>query len=286
MRPIDPLLLQSFVCIADAQSFAKAARRLNKTQPAISTHINRLESLLGLSLVVRGSGRREVSLTPSGAILLPFARRILELQAEAWKSLGNIEIAGSVRLGVTEDHAALAVPKLIGLFRGLHPDVDVDIQTGMTLRMRHELGDRFDIVIAAQPLDSGGGEVLSQEKLVWLSRNGRAPRDEGPLPLAVYPDGCLYRRWATDALDRINRPWRIAIASPSRSAILAAVAEGFAVTVLPASSIASEVSDRVIRRGLPSLPKLEVALYRANDQRAATQALSEFLIERFARLSR
>jgi DNA-binding transcriptional LysR family regulator len=83
----------------------------------------------------------------------------------------------------------------------------------MTLRMRHELGDRFDIVVAAQPLDSGGGEVLR-------------PRDEGPLPLAVYPDGCLYRRWATDALDRINRPWRIAIASPSRSAILAAVAEG------------------------------------------------------------
>jgi DNA-binding transcriptional LysR family regulator len=186
---------------------------------------------------------------------------------------------------VTEDHAALAVPKLIGLFRRLHPDVDVDIQTGMTLRMRHELGDRFDIVVAAQPLDSGGGEVLRQERLVWLSKDGRAPRDEGPLPLAVYPDGCLYRRWATDALDRINRPWRIAIASPSRSAILAAVAEGFAVAVLPASSIASEVSDRVIHRGLPSLPKLEVALYRANDQRAATQAFAEFLIERFARLS-
>ena len=128
MRPIDPLLLQSFVCIADAQSFAKAARRLNKTQPAISTHINRLENLLGLSLMVRGSGRREVSLTPSGATLLPFARRILELQAEAWKRLNNIEVAGSVRLGVTEDHAALAVPKLIGLFRRLHPDVDVDIQ--------------------------------------------------------------------------------------------------------------------------------------------------------------
>jgi DNA-binding transcriptional LysR family regulator len=286
MRPIDPLLLQSFVCIADAQSFVKAARRLNKTQPAISTHINRLENLLGLSLVVRGSGRREVSLTPSGASLLPFARRILELQAEAWKRLNNIEIAGSVRLGVTEDHAALTVPKLIGLFRSLHPDVDVDIQTGMTLRMRHELGDRFDIVVAAQPLDSGGGEVLRQERLVWLSKDGRAPRDEGPLPLAVYPDGCLYRRWATDALDRINRPWRIAIASPSRSAILAAVAEGFAVTVLPASSIAPEVSDRVIHRGLPSLPKLEVALYRANDQRAATQAFAEFLIERFARLSR
>jgi DNA-binding transcriptional LysR family regulator len=285
MHAIDPLLLQSFVYVADAQSFAKAARRLNKTQPAISTHIRRLENVLGLSLVVRGSGRRDVSLTPSGAALLPFARRILGLQAEAWKSVKNIEVAGCVRLGVTEDHAAFVIPRLVGLFRAVHPNVDVDMQTGMTLRMRHELGDRFDIVVAAQPLDSGGGEVLRQERLIWLSRDGRAERDGRPLPLAVYPDGCLYRRWATDALDRINRPWRVAIASPSRSAILAAVTEGFAISVLPASSIGSELTDRIVRRGLPSLPKLEVALYRANDPRAATQALAEFIVERFATTS-
>ena len=73
---------------------------------------------------------------------------------------------------------------------------------------------------------------------------------------------------------------------PAVQLLLAAVAEGFAVQpVPPASSIASEVSDRVIHRGLPSLPKLEAALYRANDPRAATQAFAEILIERFARLS-
>src|SRR5258707_8157493 len=104
MRAIDPHLLQSFVSVVDAQSFAKAARRLSKTQPAVSTHIRRLEDLLDVSLVVRGSGRRNISLTPAGTALLPLARRILGLQVEAWKSLKNIEIAGSVRLGGTEDH--------------------------------------------------------------------------------------------------------------------------------------------------------------------------------------
>jgi len=140
MRAIDPLLLRSFVSVVDAHSFAKAARRLNRTQPAVSAHIRRLEDLLDAPLLVRGSGRRSIGLTPSGAALLPFARRILELEVEIWKRLDHVEIAGNVRLGVTEDHAAEIVPRLVGLFRKLHPDVDVDIQTGMTLAMRHELG--------------------------------------------------------------------------------------------------------------------------------------------------
>ena len=40
MRAIDPLLLRSFVSVVDARSFAKAAHRLNRTQPALSTHIS------------------------------------------------------------------------------------------------------------------------------------------------------------------------------------------------------------------------------------------------------
>ena len=286
MRTIDPLLLRSFVSVVDARSFAKAAHRLNRTQPALSTHIRRLEDLLDTPLLVRGSGRRSISLTPSGAALLPFARRILELQAEIWKRLENVEIAGNVRLGVTEDHAAEIVPRFVGLFRKLHPDVDVDIQTGMTLAMRHELGHLYDIVLAAQPPDSGGGIVLHREKLVWLSRDGKIRRDEAPLPLAVYPEGCLYRRWAIDALDRIKMPWRIAISSPSRSAILAAVAEGFAVSVLPATSIGPGLRKSIVGRGLPPLPNLEVALYRADDRRAATEAFGDFIVERFAARSR
>ena len=119
-------------------------------------------------------------------------------------------------------------------------------------------------------------------------------RPQGRLEKTIHR--CCTHFGVMEFLDNLPRKPRVIIQLPSRMPInptttfirtisLAAVAEGFAVTVLPASSIASEVSDRVIHRGLPSLPKLEVALYRANDQRAATQAFAEFLIERFARLS-
>jgi DNA-binding transcriptional LysR family regulator len=278
VRPIDPALLQSFAAVADTQSFARAARRFNKTQPAISTHIRRLEELLDMPLVVRRSGGRNVSLTASGAVLLPLAQRMLALQVEAWKSLKSGKIAGSVRLGVTEDHAADLISTLVGRFRNIHPDVSVDIQTGMTLQMRHEVGSLYDIVVAAQPFGNGGGEALRQEKLVWLSKDGRIPPREEPLPLALYPEGCLYRQWAMAALDRSHTPWRVAVSSPSRSAILAAVAAGFAITVLPVRSIPSELRHRIVGRGLPLLPKLELALYRGPDQRPAMQTLADFIV--------
>ena len=81
-------------------------------------------------------------------------------------------------------------------------------------------------------------------------------------------------------------PWRIAISSPSRTAILAVVAEGFAVSVLPATSIGPGLRKSIVSRGLPPLPNLEVALYRADDRRAATEAFADFIVERFATRSR
>jgi DNA-binding transcriptional LysR family regulator len=278
MRAIDPVLLQSFVAVVEAQSFARAAQRLNKTQPVISTHIRRLEDLLSEPLIVRGSGRRHLGLTRAGHGLLPLANQILRLQADVWKTLKSGEVAGTVRLGVTEDHAAGIIPRLVGQFRGIHPKVDIDVQTGMTLRMRHEVGTSFDIVLAAQAPGSADGEVLHEDRLVWLSKNGRASWKGGPIPLAIYPDGCLYRRWAIEALDRIQLPWRVAISSPSRSAILAVVTEGFGVSVLPISSVTPDLRRSVITKGLPVLPKLELALYRAPDRRPAAHALADFLI--------
>jgi DNA-binding transcriptional LysR family regulator len=138
--------------------------------------------------------------------------------------------------------------------------------------------------------------VFSALQISVRLAKGRTPRDGRKVGLKRRSTVPCAHFGVMEFLDNLPRKPRVIIQLPSRMPInptttfirtisLAAVAEGFAVTVLPAPSIASEVSDRVIHRGLPSLPKLEVALYRANDQRAATQAFAEFLTERFARLS-
>jgi DNA-binding transcriptional LysR family regulator len=65
------------VTVADTGGFTSAARRLNRTQSAISMRVRRLEEFLGKPVLHRnGVG---VRLTPDGEVLLRHARRMLKL---------------------------------------------------------------------------------------------------------------------------------------------------------------------------------------------------------------
>ena len=77
----DATLLRTFVAVCDCGSFTRAANQVHLTQSAVSLHIKRLEEQLGTRLIVRLA--RGLRLTEQGEVLLSFARRILELYAEA-----------------------------------------------------------------------------------------------------------------------------------------------------------------------------------------------------------
>lgn len=78
--PLDLDQLQSFCAIADCGSFTEAARRVNKTQSAVSMQIKRLEERLGHALLSRDG--RTVTLTHHGEVLYERARKMLRTNAE------------------------------------------------------------------------------------------------------------------------------------------------------------------------------------------------------------
>ncbi|MFG2722622.1 LysR family transcriptional regulator [Streptomyces sp. NPDC048416] len=86
----DPRLLRSFAAVAEELHFTRAAARLFVAQQALSRDVRRLERELGTELFVRTT--RAVALTPDGARLVPYARRVLaahdELRA-AWSGAGH-----------------------------------------------------------------------------------------------------------------------------------------------------------------------------------------------------
>ena len=76
---MDLTLLRSLIAVADAGTITGAAERLNVTQPALSRRIHQLEDHLGVTLLSRG--RKGVSLTPIGELVLPEARLLAERYA-------------------------------------------------------------------------------------------------------------------------------------------------------------------------------------------------------------
>ena len=261
-RDIQADLLRTFIAVVETRGFASAATRLNRTQPGVSAHIRRLEGIVGRRLLDRNGGRRDVALTAHGERLLGYARRIIALNDEALDETKGDERASTIRFGVTEDFAANVLPNILARFVEVSPRVELAVETGMTMLMRKDVGRKFDLVLALQPVGTGAGDVLRRENLVWAAMQEEASR-QSPVLLAIYPSACLYRQVAQTALDRQERPWRAAVTSHSFTTLHATMLQTPAVSVFPHCALPPSARVLTEQDGFPTLPQVEVALYQA-----------------------
>lgn len=274
---LDPALLQALVAVADHRSFTRAATTLNRTQSALSTQIKRLEDRVGQRLLERTTTR--VALSPAGESLLGYARRILSLSEEALQRLHDHDVQGRVRLGVMEDYGTLVLPSLLMSFAAAYPGVQIEMESGLTSRMVERVGKDFDIVIAMHAHGETSGTLLGREKAVWAGCTHHDCSTLDPLPLALYPPGCLFRKWAVEALERSGRPWRLAFVSHSLAAVESVAAKGLAVTVVKASTLPSSLSMLGPAEGLPKLPRADVRMHTATPLSPAASMLAAHVRE-------
>mgnify|MGYP004527627559 FL=1 len=115
--------LESFVAIARAHSFKRAAERLFLTQPALSNHIARLEKELGVTLFDRNN--KKIELTDAGKKFYPAALEILAQRENALLSLqqykGNIE--GHIYIATSSVSGQLVLSHILADFFKIYPDV-------------------------------------------------------------------------------------------------------------------------------------------------------------------
>ena len=121
MRPMNLRHLQTFVCIAEAGSIARAGARLNVSQPAASRQLLGLEADLGVRLFDR-IGRR-LRLTSEGEDLLRQSRRLLmeadSLDARARALRGGH--TGILRVGATPMVIETTLSAFLSRYRRRHP---------------------------------------------------------------------------------------------------------------------------------------------------------------------
>ena len=139
--------------IARHNSFSRAARALNLTQPAVSMQVRLLEQALGLPLLER-VGKRAFP-TRAGDVLLAHADRALrELEAgvERVQELRGV-VAGRVRLGTSASISIYLLPPALRRFRARYPETDVVIVTGNAAEItRAVVANELDVGIVSLPV--------------------------------------------------------------------------------------------------------------------------------------
>lgn len=262
---MDTDLLRAFVAVAECDGFSAAGRILNRSQSAVSLQIKRLEERLGEPLFERSS--RRVRLTPAGGRLLPYARRMLRLQDEARRMLGEGRRGELVRLGVTEEHASAHLPGLLPRLATRHPalrlEIVCDISSALVQRFQEGL---LDVALTVRHEPTPTGRLLGREPLVWVLERERSPGDWDPLPLALNPEGCIFRAHAFAALGRAERRWEVRYTSRSPTGVNVAVQSGLALTVKTPRSIPAGCRVAGTDEGLPALGHVEIELHRAPGQ--------------------
>lgn len=90
--------LECFVAVAEELNFAKAAQRINLSQPPLTRHIQQLEDRLGTPLLIRNT--RVVELTPAGALFLEDTREVLRLLDRAVETVRRARQGQATRMSI------------------------------------------------------------------------------------------------------------------------------------------------------------------------------------------
>ncbi|MEJ1975589.1 MAG: LysR family transcriptional regulator [Acetobacteraceae bacterium] len=250
---LDLELVKAFVAVADHRSFTRAAAVLNRTQSAVSMQIKRLEDRLGVALFHRT--KVTVDLSPAGEGLLGYARRLLVLNDEAVGRLREHKVEGVVRLGVMDDYGTFVVPPLLASFIAGYPRIHIEMETGLTATWRSasatpSMSSSRCILRAVAAASSCGASRPSGPR-----EASNTVEAQDPLPVALYPQGCLFRKWAMEALDAAKRPWRLAFVSHSLAAVESIAAQGLAVTVVKSGTFPPKLRPLSDRDGMPAIAR-------------------------------
>jgi DNA-binding transcriptional LysR family regulator len=278
--PIDLSDLHIFKTVAEEGGIARAATKLHRVPSNISTRVKQLEQSVGAQLFVREKQR--LYLSPSGEHLLGYADKLLRLSAEALGAVSKAPPRGLLRLGALESTAASRLPRVLAAYHKAYPDVRVELVTGTNDALTTAvLERRVEAAFVAEVPSSKDlvAERLFREQLVIISSLEHAPirrpQDVDGDSVIAFPSGCAYRRVLQHWLgsDRVASVRVLELSS--YHAIVACVASGTGIALVPESVLDTVQHAAVARHALPKVHGQVTTplIWRAADQSAALLAL-------------
>ena len=208
--------LRYFETIASLQHLSQAAKRLHRTQPALSSCIRRLEEACGATLFVKEG--RGIKLTAAGATLLTWARRMRLDIEDAKREIADIGrgLSGHIRVGIVPTAAQFVLPPVARELLAQAPDVTMRTVVALVATLRPMLrAGELDLMIGTEsPAEDGFSSQLLAEDYIVVAANARHEVHRAPPSLkaltayrwVLQPPGAPTRDWLDHAFDRKQLP--------------------------------------------------------------------------------
>ena len=239
-----------FYWVVQLGGFRRAAERLATTQPAVSARIAGLEAAVGARLLDRGQ-RRRVVVTPAGLRLLPYAERLMALQAEMRAAFGGGgAVQGTVRLGVSETIVHTWLSALVRQLHEAYPALQLDIVVDVSAALRAGLlAGEIDVALLLGPVAAPRVQdlPLCEHRLAWVARPAMAldgPMDLAALarsPIITYARNTRPYQQVRELFGTRGPAPRI-LANASLASIVRMVLDGIGVGVIAPAAIAAELA--------------------------------------------
>lgn len=246
--------LEVLVAVAQEKSFSRAAEILNRTQPAVSQAIRRLENEIGEKLFDRSS--KDGTLTTAGEVLLEYAKQMLNLRQTAQsaiKELRNLQ-KGKVTLSANE-HTVFYLLPVIQQFRRRYPLVKVEVQRGVASRIPKEVMARETElgVVSFKPNDESVKSFpVSIDELALVvspdhslaARKSVSVKELGKESFIAHNAPSPYRQRVIETFEKYRTPLNIGIELPSLEAIKRLVELNVGIALVPRLTAEAELSSR------------------------------------------
>ena len=242
--------LEVLVTVAREKSFSRAAEILERTQPAVSQAVRRLEDEVGETLFDRSS--KDGTLTLAGEVLVGYARQMLNLRNAAGSAIRELRglHRGKVTISANE-HTVFCILPVIRAFRERHPNIKIEVQRGVASRIPKEITAReVELgVISFKPNDQSLRSVpILTDELRLITAPGHPLASRKSVSVTELGDEIFiahnavspYRQKVIETFGKYKTTLNIAVELPSLEAIKRLVQTGAGVALVPKLAAAGE----------------------------------------------
>lgn len=251
--------LKLFNTLAVEMNFSRAAELLFISQPALSAQMKKLEDELGLKLFDK-VGRKNV-LNENGKLLFEYTKRIFSIVEEAEQHLlsKNESIGGSIKIGGSNTPGTYILPKIIGEFKSLYPNVSINLHISNTDEISHlVLESKVDFAVNGGNMDYENNiyvEKLTEDRII-LAVSPSSPLASGTLlkpadlsntNFITHENNSQMYRLAKSIIKELDINANITMTFGSIEAIKQSVAVGLGISFIPLTAVFLELKLGIIK---------------------------------------